>query len=180
LSGTLRSICGEIVLAKPLPNEEDLYQRIHDEGIAVSIAVWDLMYDKLGDAISAINLLVSFYIEKNEAIPLTDAQRILEQTRLIRDGIQRIFHLKDGPLQDSRWPLVPENEREIHPLIRDFLTHYVGNDTHMINLCVSFYLDPLDPQPIPVEDAKKILAQTLSMRVFLDRLRRATLRESPD
>lgn len=166
-------------MAKPLPNEEALYQQIRREKIAVPSQIWDTMYHYLGDAISAVNLIVSFYIEKDEPVPLEDARRILKHTHLIKDAVDRVLHPErfDCTLRQAR---TQEESAALHPLIRDFFTHYIGNDTHMINLCTSFYLDPGDEQPIPVDDAKKILVQTLSMRKFLDRLREATMPDEPN
>ena len=62
----------------------------------------------------------------------------------------------------------------LHPIIKEFFTHYIGNDTQMINFITSFYLDPIDEQLIPLEESRKILAHTLSMRDFLNQLREAT------
>lgn len=161
-------------MAKPLPNEEQLYCQIREERISVHPFVWDVMYHYLGDYISAINLIVSFALEKNEPVTLDDARRILDYTRLIKDAVDKVLHPEkisnDGALLEK----IRRGDCQLHPVIKEFFTHYVGNDTHMINLCVSFYLDPIDEQPIPLEDAQKILSYTLSMRDFLNKLREAT------
>ena len=150
-------------MAKPLPNEEVLYQRIRDERILIPEHVWEEMYYYMGDYISVINLILSYYIDRNEAVPVVDARRILEYTHRIKEAMIRILH----PEKTGEGP-------SLHPIVRDLFTHYMGNDVHIINLCVSFYLDPLDEKPVDFEDAKKVLPCTITMHQFLDRLREAT------
>lgn len=151
-------------MARPLPNEDALYQRILEEKILVPDSVWDEMYSYLGDYISVINLILSYYIDRREAVAVADARKILDYTRLIKEVVRRI--LGGGESATPR----------LHPIVRDLFTHYVGNDIHIINLCVSYYLDPLDERPVALEDAQKILPCTLSVRGFLDRLRTATIK----
>ena len=162
-------------MAKPLTNEAELYQQIRDENISVHPFVWDTMYHYLGDYVSAINLIVSLAIEKNEPVPLDDARRILDYTNLIKEAVNKVLHPENILENDERLMKIKAEEMALHPIIKEFFTHYTGNDTQMINFVVSFYLDPIDEQPIPVDDAKKILAQTVSMKDFLDKLREATL-----
>ena len=161
-------------MARPLANEDALYQQIRDEKISVHPVVWDTMYHYLGDYVSAINLIVSFYIEKNEPVPLDDARRILDYTGQITTAVDKILHPEKIVEDDGRLKEIQQEGMALHPMIKEFFMHYVGNDTQMINFAASFYLDPIDEQPIPVEDAKKILSYTVSMKDFLDRLREAT------
>ena len=150
-------------MAKPLPNEQVLYQRIREERIRIPLSIWEEMYCHMGDYISVINLILCYYIDRNEPVLVVDARKILEYTRRIKEAMMRILH--------------PEEKGQglaLHPLVRDLFTHYMGNDVHIINLCVSFYLDPLDEKPVALEDAKKILPCTITMHQFLDRLREAT------
>ncbi len=161
-------------MAKPLSNEAELYQRIREEGIAVHPFVWDTMYHYLGDYVSAINLIVSLAVETGESVPLDNARRILDYTNQIKEAVDKVLHpekILDG---DGRLTKIRQEEMALHPVIKEFFTHYIGNDTQMINFVASFYLDPMDEQPILVDDAKKILAHTVSMKNFLDRLREAT------
>jgi hypothetical protein len=153
-------------MANPLPNEQALYQRIRDEKITISASIWEEMYYHMGDYISGINLILSYYIDRNESIPVVDAGKVLEYTRRIKEAMMRILPLPKNCEAPS-----------LHPLVRDLFTHYMGNDVHIINLCISFYMDTGDEKPVPLEDAKKILPYTMTMRQFLDRLREATSKE---
>lgn len=161
-------------MAKPLSNEAELYQQIRDQRIAVHPYVWDTMYHYLGDYVSAINLIVSFSIKKNDPVPLEDARRILDYTQRIKEAVDKVLHPEKILEDDDRLAQIRGQEMTLHPVIKEFFMHYVGNDTQMINFVVSFYLDPIDEQPIPVVDAQKILAHTVSIKTFLDRLRETT------
>lgn len=153
-------------MAKPLANEQALYQKIHDEKIQIPPAVWEEMYYHLGDYISVINLILSYHIDRQEAVPVENARKILDYTRRIKEAMTRILH----PEKDGVTP-------GLHPVVRDLFTHYMGNDVHIINLCMSFYLDPFDEKPVELQDAQKVLPCTQTMHEFLDRLRAATSEE---
>ncbi len=161
-------------MANPLPNEIELYNRIKEEKIHIHPLIWDVMYHYLGDYISVINLVSSFYIEKNAPMSIRDARMILAFTHRIKNVVDKILHPSTILEEDTQLDKIKNKNISLHPIIKEFFTHYISNDTYGINLCVSFYLDPLDEQPIPVEDVKKILGYTTSMREFLERLREIT------
>ena len=161
-------------MANPLPDEEGLYKKIRDERITIPPLVWDAMYNLLGDYVSVINLLVSYYVNQDKPIEIADARKILEYTRRGMDAVRKIIHPEKIMEDDARLQKVRAAAVALHPLIREFFTHYLGNDMHIINMCVSSYLDPKGEAPIPVADARKVLNCTLTMHKFLDRLREAT------
>jgi hypothetical protein len=169
-----KSVGRKRLVANPLPNEAGLYQQIQDEKISVHPLIWDTMYHYLGDYVSAINLIAFLSVEKNEPLNIADARKILEYTNRIKDAVDKILHPDKIADAEGLMGRLKNGNMALHPLIKEFFTHYVGNDTYIINMCVSFYLDPLDEQPVPVKDTQKILACTKSMRDFLDKLRQAT------
>jgi len=159
-------------MANPLPEEMKLYQRIKDENIKVPLEVWDLMYHRIGDALSAINLSCEYYLQINQPMSMEEAKNILNYTRLIKLVIDR---LTKKSFQDNRnFPEFKENP-DLHPVIHEMFTHYIPNDVYAINLIVSDTIDPIDPKPMPIEYLKKILEHTRSSKAFMDRLREATL-----
>lgn len=161
-------------MANPLPNEKELYERIKSENISVHPLVWDTMYHYLGDYISAISFISLLYIEKNEPMTIADGKRIIEYTRKIIDVVGKILHPERINADGKSLEQIKAENMKLHPLIHDFFTHYIPNDTNCINFRVSYYLDPIDENPIPLEEVRKILDYTASMRNFLDRLREAT------
>lgn len=157
-------------MANPLPNEKELYARIKNEKLTVSPDIWDLLYNRIGDDISSINLLCQYYLNERQPIPVLEAKKILNYTRHIRTIINDITLTAK-----ENFPF-PEfsNSIPLHPILREMFTHYIGNDVYGINMIVGCYIDPADPQPIPLEDIQKIINRTRSIREFMERLRNAT------
>ncbi|MBF0570579.1 MAG: hypothetical protein HQL12_01785 [Candidatus Omnitrophica bacterium] len=161
-------------MAKPLPNEDALYERIRDEKITIPPFIWDAMYNLLGDSVSFINFQVSYYLDQNKPIPVEDSRKILDYVMRSVEIVRKIICPERITDKDASLQKVKREGTILNPLIREFYTHYLGNDLHIMGLCVQYYLDPAGERPIPVADARKILDATLSMRKFLNRLRQAT------
>lgn len=145
-------------MANPLPEETKFYQKIKDENIKVPLEVWDLIYYRVGNALSAINLACEYYLQLDEPMPIEDAQKLLNYTRAIK------------LVMDS----VTKKETVLHPVIYEMFSHYIPNDAYAINLIICDTIDPLDPRSLSLEYLKKILRYTKSSKTFMDRLREAT------
>lgn len=159
-------------MANPLPNEKELYEKIKNEAIFIEPGIWDLLYQRIGDDITAINLLCQYYLANQEPIPPAEAEKILTYTRDIKDTVNKLTVVsKEGYPFPQFTDTVP-----LHPIIREMFTHYIGNDVYVINLMVRDQVDPVDPQPIPEETAQKIVARLRTTREFIERLREATYR----
>ncbi len=158
-------------MANPLRNEEELFRQIREQNITVNDEVWDILYHKIGDAVSAINLLCQYYYISNEPIPVKEAEKILAHTDVIRDLIHGIFTSSKEKLP---FPELKENI-PLHPIIIQLATHHINNDTNIINMIVCLYTDPGYAKPIPLEDIKKILEHARLVKEFLEKLRGATL-----
>ncbi len=159
-------------MANSLPNEKELYERIKNERITVIPDIWDLLYNRIGDDISAINLLCQYYLSVNQPIPILEARKILSYTHHIKDIVNKVTLT-----QKSEFPF-PEFSDDIplHPILREMFTHYIGNDVYVINLIVSDAMSP-EPQPVSLESIQKILERTHLIRNFMDKLREVTLQE---
>lgn len=164
-------------MAKTHVNEQELYDRIKNENIGIHPFVWDTLYFYLGDQISAINFIASYYVEKNEPIRIEDSRKILDYTRAMNGIVDKILHPENMRGETQRLEKIKNGNMIMHPVIRELVSHYVSNDIQGINFIVSFHLDPLGEEPVPVEHAQKILDYTLSLRAFLDKLRKATQRD---
>jgi hypothetical protein len=164
-------------MANPLPNEEALYKKIKDDGITVPFFVWDAMYNLLGDNVSYINFQAAYYIDQDRPISISDARKMLDYTMLSMDIVHKIIYPERINDNDMRLQKVKAQGVVLPALIKEFYTHYLGNDLHIISMCLQFYLDEIGPQPVPVKDALKILEATRSIHKFLDRLREATVHD---
>jgi hypothetical protein len=164
----------EAGMANPLSDEQQLFDRIKTEKIAVPQLIWDLMYHYIGDDISAITQIVLTYWRINESIPVEDAKKIQAHTIRINTIAEKILQPSWLKKPVGKLPELQNNNMKMHPVINNLFFHYIGNDVYGINLIVGFHLDPIDTHPIPVEDAQKILNKTETVKQFMDRLREAT------
>jgi len=160
-------------MANPLPNEKELYQKIKKENISISPDIWDLIYNRLGDDVTAINLLCQYYLNDNAPIPTAAANKILNYTRHIKDITNKLTVLSNKDLEFPQF----SGDFPLHPVLRELFTHYIGNDVYMINLIVDCSIDPRDSLQISGENIKKILYHTRSIKDFMNRLQEATSKE---
>ena len=158
-------------MANPLPNENEFYARIKNEKMTIAPEIWDLLYNYIGDDLSAINLLCQYYLHGNQAIPVADANKILLYTRHIKDIINKITL---ATKTDFAFPEFAQGI-PLDPVLREMLTHYIGNDIYMINLIVGDAVDPLAPGPLSLENTAKIIGHCRSIKIFMERLRKETL-----
>ncbi len=164
-------------MANPLTNEQALYDKIKNEKITVPLIIWDLMYRYLGDEISAITQITLSCLRYNEPISVSDAKKIKEHTKKINAMVRKIFHHEKIENESEKLEELKNNNTKLHPVIHELFFHYIGNDVYGIDLIVGYHVDPIDENPIPVEDAQKILNKTFTIKQFMDRLREATQQE---
>jgi len=77
-------------MANPIPNENELYEQLHNEKITISPDIWDLLYNCIGDDISAINLLCQYYLNEGQPVPAQEAKKILSYCRHIKNIVNEI------------------------------------------------------------------------------------------
>ncbi|MGD0336357.1 MAG: phosphopantetheine-binding protein [Candidatus Omnitrophota bacterium] len=159
-------------MANPLPEEEKLYEQIKNERITVTTEIWDLIYNRLGDDISSINLLCQYYLDAGQDIPALEARKILQYTRHIK-GIMNQVTCVSREQKGFYFPEIAEG-LPLHPVIREMLTHYIGNDVYAINLMVGESEDRIDPQPVSIPVIQRVLDRTHSIKVFIGKLLKAT------
>jgi len=159
-------------MANPLANEKELYERIKNENITINPQIWDLLYHRIGDDLTAINLLCHAYLNSGQDIPIKEAHKILQYCRHIKDIVNQLTVVSKDDLTFPEFQDAP-----LHPIIREMLTHYIGNDIHMINFMVQDAIDPLESHPVPQEITHRILVHAKSIKEFMERLRIATSQE---
>ena len=161
-------------MANPLPNEAALYQKIEDEKIELDHKVWTFLYEHIGNAITVINFMSSYYLQQNKPLPIIEAKKIINYTRKINHALDCILHPNQNYLEDDLFKQLRNENLQLHPIIKEMLTHYVGNDVYGINLVIGDSLDPAAPQDVPIEYLPRLIEKTQSIRKFLDRLRKST------
>lgn len=160
-------------MANPLSNEAELYERIKNENITVEPGIWDLIYHKVGDDVSAINLLCQYYLTIQQEIPPREAEKILAYVQNVKQIIKDITVISK---ENFPFPEFKENI-PLHPVVRELFTHYVNNDLNIINLAVYDCIDPEETRPLPSGHIQKIIEHARMIRDFLERLRQATFKK---
>jgi len=158
-------------MSNPLFNEAELYERIKNENITVKPDIWDLIYHKIGDDVSAINLLCQYYLANQEEMPIEEAKKVVT---FVMDAAKIIDDITTVAKENFPFPELKE-DIPLHPVIRELFTHYVNNDLNIINLAASVCI--MDSEPVPLAHIQKILGYTRMIREFLDKLRQATFQE---
>jgi len=161
-------------MANPLPNEAELYQKIKEDNIVISPQVWSLIYQHIGNAVSVINLMSNYYILIGEPMPKDVAKGILKFTQKIKQVLDSILYPHQGLLDDDLFKNYREENIQLHPIIKEMLSHYISNDIFKINLIVGDSIDLGGRGSISIENLYKIIDSTHSLKIFLDRLRQAT------
>lgn len=159
-------------MANPLTNEKELFEQIQNEHISIAPGIWDLLYNKIGDDVSAINLLCRYYLTQNQEVPPAEAKKIITY---VMDGKRIIDDI--CAVTKDKFPF-PElrDDAPLHPIIREMFTHYVNNDLYIITLAVCDCEDENKIQhPLTERHIQKILQHTQCIREFLEKLRKATL-----
>ena len=157
-------------MANPLNNEKELFDRIKTEGITIAPDIWNFLYNHIGDDITAINLLCQYHLDNGQSISPTEAEKLVIYATDAGNIINNLC------LRDKQNPHFPEFTEDIplHPVVREMLTHYIGNDTQVINFMIGTYIEMDEPMAVPKEVIPKVLAQTESLKEFMEKLREAT------
>ena len=161
-------------MANPLPEEKEFFERIRNENITINPEIWDLLYNRIGDDLSAINLLCQCYLSEAKPVPILEAKKILNYTHHIKEITNQLT--LSSQKGDFPFPEFLDNV-PLHTILREMLTHYIGNDVYMINLIVRDSIGPLEPKDISLESTRKILSHSRTIKEFMEKLRTATSRE---
>lgn len=164
-------------MANLIPRDEELFAKIAREHIFVDPALWNVIYQYIGDPIIVINLLVRSYIDNNQPLPKEEARKILNYTKRMVEITKKLDHPEtiSSEEKDTLFLIIKKENLKLDPVTDELFGNYVKNDINIINLICIDYLDPLDEREfVSTEHAKKILEHTRSTMRFLDRLREAT------
>ena len=81
------------------------------------------------------------------------------------------------PNEAQIYEKIKQEKIKIHPLVWELISHYIGNDVHVIHLITGSHVFGDNPSPIPAEDGKKILHRCDEVSRFLKKLREATKKD---
>ncbi len=160
-------------MANPLPNEKEIYDEIQNEHIVLHPQIWDLIYKVVGDNITSINLLVAYYNDSDWSMPKLDCEKVINCVDDIGVTVRKICDPTKMEEGDEFYELKEEIEN-VSPLIKDLLSHNVGNDCHAIGFIAA---DAKDDGFASSYHQDRILTLTNNLTEFLDKLRKITYLE---
>ena len=154
-------------MANPLPEERELYERMRSEGIAINKDVWDSMYHRVNDNITAIILICQRCIEVREDMKVQEAARILVWTKDIKNSTNSITASSRESLVFPQF----QDKMPINSIVQELITHQFGNDLYAIELMLQDAIDPISSAPVPLEIVQKILVHAQAINMFLEKFR---------
>jgi len=154
-------------MANPLINEDELYAQIASEHIQVPLAIWDFIYQHIGDDDTIIGLIAEYYLDLGEPMTEASAKEILKYTENTRHTLEQA--------RDPNSSIRKGNN--LHKIVIELLNHHVANDTNTINMILGYHIITNFEESISQEELKEILTRVRSIRTVLDKLRAATSKE---
>ena len=76
------------------------------------------------------------------------------------------------PYEDENYETIKKNKFAVPREVWKLIAHHIGNDVNIIQLIIGSHTIGPDSEPIPLEDAKKILNHCDAIRRFLSKLRK--------
>lgn len=72
-------------MSNPLPNEQEIYQKIKEENIVVHPLIWQLLEHHINNDLYMINLIIGSTVLDDEPMTKDYANKIINHTQAITD-----------------------------------------------------------------------------------------------
>ena len=159
-------------MANKLPNEKELLEQLSREKVAVPSDMWNIIYSSIEDGILIIKLIVSLYQEQNKDIPVDEAKKILTNIQDISAVFRKLLNPQIIKTEDKGFMKIKSESKQLNPIIRDMVTHYIGNDIQALNFMIGDTID--DGIGLGQEMCEKIMRHITDMEEFLVKLKLST------
>ena len=149
-----------------LPEEKELYKHIRSKDITVNKNMWNSVYSRINNDITAIVLICQLWLKNEEAMPIKEAKKILVQTKDIKNTISVITESSKESL------FLPQSQDEVplHSIVQELITRQFGNDIYAIELILQDAIDSANPVPVPLEIVQKTIVHAQGIRGFLEKI----------
>ncbi|MCK9604472.1 MAG: PAS domain S-box protein [Candidatus Omnitrophica bacterium] len=152
-------------MANHSSEKKELYARIRSEGITIDKNVWNFMYHRVNENITAIILICQRWLGNREAMPTQEAERILARIQDIKNAISALtVPLKESSAFPQFQDVIP-----INSVVKELITHQFGNDMHAIELILQDAVSLISPVPVPLGAVQKIIDHTQAIKGFLEK-----------
>ncbi|MCX5695012.1 MAG: hypothetical protein NT014_07865 [Candidatus Omnitrophica bacterium] len=80
-------------MANPLPNEQQIYEKLKSENITIHPLIWELIEHHINNDIYMINLIIGSTVMDGEALSQENAKKILNHVKAINDFLGKLGKL---------------------------------------------------------------------------------------
>jgi hypothetical protein len=159
-------------MANKLPNEKELLEQLHNDRASIPGDLWPVVYANVEDSILVIKLIVRLYEERNEDVPPEETKKILDRVGKVAAFFNRAVTPKIIKTADKGLVKVGSEIGPLHPILREMLKHYIGNDIQALNFILGDLID--DGRGLDAHMKEKVLRRIAAMEEILKKLRLST------
>lgn len=77
-------------MANPLPNEQEIYEKLKKDNIMLHPLIWELIEHHIGNDIYMINLIIGSTVLDGETLSEVDAKKVIQHTKAIKDFLEKL------------------------------------------------------------------------------------------
>jgi len=77
-------------MANPLPNEQEIYEKIKEENINIHPLVWQLLEHHITNDLYAINLIIGSTVLDGQTLSVDNGEKILKHTNEIKNFLTKL------------------------------------------------------------------------------------------
>ena len=89
-------------MANPLPNEQEIYDKIKREKINIHPLIWELIRHHIGNDLYVINIILGSTVLDGEILTEDAAKKILRHSEQIQGFIDKLGEATTIKLKDAR------------------------------------------------------------------------------
>jgi len=82
-------------MANPLPEEQEIYERIKKENIIIHPLIWELINHHIRNELHMINLIIGSTVLDGEILSEEDAGKVLKHSKAIQEFLDELFKATD-------------------------------------------------------------------------------------
>ena len=80
-------------MANPLPNEQEICERIKKENLTIHPLIWQLIEHHINNDLHMINLIIGSTVLDSEPLSEENAKKIINHSEAIKDFLDRLWRL---------------------------------------------------------------------------------------
>lgn len=159
-------------MANKLPNESKLFAELNSQNVTLSKGIWDLIYNNVEDNLSIIHLLITYHLDNSNSVPVNELKKVTSHISDLFSVFRKLINPQIIKTEDKGFVKLKEESQNLHPIIRELFSHYIGNDVQSVNFIVGDLVD--DNKPMDRATSEKVFKHINEMKEFLEKLKSNT------